>query len=290
MAVVKEIKNKINSIINTKKITKAMEMVAVSKMKKIQEKLFNCRPYYENLIKVINHITYANLEYKHQYFQKRKVKNIGIIIISTDRGLCSNLNTNLFKKILLYIEKYSKKNITFKLIIFGSKGWKFFNDLNINILGGMTGIHEKINISELLGHIHIFLKEYNQKSIDKISIAYNHFYNTMIQKPKIINLLPINQTIQQDAITRWDYIYEPNSKILLDTLLNRFIESQIYQSILENLTSEQAARMIAMKTATDNSSNVIKELKLIYNKARQSSITQELIEIISGASVISTNE
>ncbi|CAL4317577.1 ATP synthase gamma chain [Buchnera aphidicola (Eriosoma lanigerum)] len=280
---VKEIKNKINIVKNTKKITKAMEMVAVSKMRKIQEKMLSTRPYFENIIKVINHVSLANVEYKHPYLQDRKTKNIGIIVISTDRGLCSNLNSILFKKILINMQRYAEKNIKCKLVVFGSKGFQFFNKLQCNIISYMNQINNKINLSELLGNIHILLQEYKNNNIDKIFIAYNHFQNTMIQIPKLNILLPIINNNQNKNSIKWDYIYEPNAKMVLNTLLDRFIESQIYQSILENLVSEQAARMLSMKNATDNSNNFIKELQLNYNKARQSSITQELIEIISGS-------
>ncbi|QCI15714.1 F0F1 ATP synthase subunit gamma [Buchnera aphidicola] len=288
MASTKEIRNQISSVINTKKITKAMEMVAVSKMRKTELKMRSGRPYADTIRKVINHVVQGNLEYKHSYLENRKITRIGIIIISTDRGLCGSLNTNLFKQVLLKMQNFARLNVPCDLILFGLKSLSVFKLCTSNILAQVTNLGEYPNILELIDPVKIILERYQSKKIDKIFIAYNKFYNKMLQKPKIVQLLPLSNTdVINPKSKNWDYLYEPESKLILDTLFNRYIESQIYQSILENIASEQAARMMAMKIATDNSSNRIKELQLIYNKVRQSNITQELTEIVSGASAVS---
>ncbi|MCW5196775.1 F0F1 ATP synthase subunit gamma [Buchnera aphidicola (Pemphigus obesinymphae)] len=289
MVAEKEIYNKISSIKNTKKITKAMEMVAVSKMRKTVQRMQIRRPYSSMIKKIINHLVQGNLEHKHIYLEKRTVKRIGLIIISTDRGLCGSLNTNLFKKALIKIKKYSDKNVISDLIIFGLKGFTFFNKYNSNIIASVKNSGDKPSLSHFIHAIKITLKLYKNKSIDKLFLASNEFNNTMVYTPMINQLLPLlkTDTKKEDLSQIWDYLYEPNSNVLLDFLLNRYVESQIYQGILENIASEQAARMMAMKMATDNSGKIIKELKLIYNKTRQASITRELTEIISGAAAVS---
>ena len=289
MVAEKEIYNKINSINNTKKITKVMEMVAVSKMRKTVQRMQIRRPYSTMIKKIINHLIQGNLEHKHIYLEKRTVKRIGLIVISTDRGLCGSLNTNLFKKVLIKIKKYSDKNINSDLIIFGLKGLSFFNKYSNNIITSVTNSGDKPSLSDFIHAIKIILQLYRNKSIDKLFLASNEFNNTMVYSPMVNQLLPLlkTDTKKEGLYQRWDYIYEPDSNVLLDFLLNRYVESQIYQGILENIASEQAARMIAMKMATDNSGKIIKELKLIYNKTRQASITRELTEIISGAAAVS---
>lgn len=289
MVAEKEIYNKISSIKNTKKITKAMEMVAVSKMRKTVQRMHIRRPYSTMIKKIINHLIQGNLEHKHIYLEKRTVKRIGLIVVSTDRGLCGSLNTNLFKKVLIKIKKYSDKNIISDLIIFGLKGLTFFNKYSNNIITSVTNAGDKPSLSDFIHAIKIILQLYKNKSIDKLFLASNEFNNTMVYSPMINRLLPLlkTDTKKEGLYQRWDYLYEPDSNVLLDFLLNRYVESQIYQGILENIASEQAARMIAMKMATDNSGKIIKELKLIYNKTRQASITRELTEIISGAAAVS---
>jgi len=285
---IKEIKKQIFSVINTKKITKAMEMVAVSKMRKTEERMQSGRPYSDIIRNVIDHVIQGNLEYKHSYLETRKIKRVGIIIISTDRGLCGSLNTNLFKQVLFKIENFTKINIPCDLILFGLKSLSVFKLCGSNVLSKVTNLGEKPQLEKLIDAVRIILNEYQNKRIDKIFIGYNKFHNKMLQHPKITQLLPLSRIdIKNVGSKHWDYLYEPESKIILDTLFNRYIESQVYQSILENIASEQAARMIAMKKATDNSSNRIKELQLIYNKVRQSNITQELTEIVAGASAVS---
>ncbi|QCI21910.1 F0F1 ATP synthase subunit gamma [Buchnera aphidicola] len=291
MASIKEIKNQINSVINTKKITKAMEMVAVSKMRKTEERMRFGRPYSKIIRKVINHIVQANLEYKHSYLENRKMNRIGIIIVSTDRGLCGSLNSNLFKKVLFKIQEFAEINVPCDLILFGLKSLSVFRSCGSKILAQIDNLGENPNLIKLINSANIAIEEYECRRIDKIFIAYNKFCNKMYQRPKIDQLLPLPK-IKITTTTnfkKWDYLYEPESKLILDVLFKRYIESQVYQSILENIASEQAARMLAMKTATDNSANRIKELHLLYNKVRQANITQELTEIVAGATAVSTN-
>ncbi|CAL4317576.1 F0F1 ATP synthase subunit gamma [Buchnera aphidicola] len=288
----KEIRNKIKSVINTQKITKAMEMVAVSKMRKAEHRMRSGRPYSDIIQNVINHVVEGSLEYKHSYLEKRVTKRIGMIIISTDRGLCGSLNTNLFKKVLLKIQSWKQINISCDFILFGAKSFSFFQSYKKNILSKKSNIGDYPVIIELINNVEVILKKYQNNEIDKIFIAYNKFHNRLLQYPTIYQLLPLIQSkIKKPVIQikKWDYLYEPDSKLILDLLFERYIESQVYQSILENIASEQAARMVAMKTAADNSDNFIKELQLIYNKLRQASITQELTEIVAGASAVSVN-
>nr|Q9RQ80.1 RecName: Full=ATP synthase gamma chain; AltName: Full=ATP synthase F1 sector gamma subunit; AltName: Full=F-ATPase gamma subunit [Buchnera aphidicola (Diuraphis noxia)]AAF13778.1 gamma subunit of membrane-bound ATP synthase [Buchnera aphidicola] len=289
MASIKEIKTQITSVVNTKKITKAMEMVAISKMRKTEERMSSGRPYSEIIRKVINHVAQGHLEYKHSYLETRKIKRIGLIIVSSDRGLCGSLNSNLFRKVLFKIQNFTQKNIPCDLILFGLKSLPVFKLCENNILSKITHLGEHPNILKVINGIDVLLKKYQIKRIDKIFIAYNEFHNKMSQYPKIIQLLPLSRIKSETISTkRWDYLYESESKLIIDSLFKRYIESQVYQSILENIASEHAARMMAMKTATENSTERIKELKLLYNKVRQATITQELTEIIAGASAVST--
>ncbi|BAH82880.1 F0F1 ATP synthase subunit gamma [Candidatus Ishikawella capsulata] len=281
----KEIRNKIYTVKNMQKITKAMEMVAVSKMRKTQERLISSRPYTETILQVINHLASANLEYKHNYLQERKVKRVGYLLISTDRGLCGGLNHNLFKKILLEMQNWFNKGVASDLAIIGSKGLFFFNIFKqANIIAKLSKIGDNPTVSKLIGIVQVMLKAYDDQNIDKLYLAYNKFNNSISQTPIITQLLPFSYLVRKKK--NWDYLYEPNSKSLLDILLYRYVESQVYHGVLENIASEQAARMVAMKSATENGSNIIKDLELMHHKARQSSITQELTEIISGASTL----
>ncbi|XBC39248.1 MAG: ATP synthase F1 subunit gamma [Buchnera aphidicola (Nurudea shiraii)] len=288
MSEIKEIRNKINCIKNTQKITRVMEMISISKMKKAELKM-NSRRSYLNIIKeIINNILNNNTRYQHLYFEKREIKKVGIIVVSTDRGLCSSLNTILFKKIQKFIKIKSYKNIKCYLSILGLKGISFFKALFNDVIYYETNFGKKHIFSNYLNFINIFLKYYDEKKIDNLFLSYNQFENIFFQKPLIIKLLPFSKKmICKKQINRWDYIYESNPKCLLDTLFKNYIKSQIYQAILENYTCEQTVRMIAMKQATDNSKNLIKDLQISYNKARQNNITQELTEIISGASAVS---
>ncbi|MDR5617020.1 F0F1 ATP synthase subunit gamma [Arsenophonus sp.] len=287
MAGAKEIRSKIGSVQNTQKITKAMEMVAASKMRKTQERMAASRPYAETMRSVIGHLALGNFEYKHPYLKERDVKRIGYLIVSTDRGLCGGLNINLFKKLLTEMKTWTDKSVQIDLALIGSKAVSFFNSVGGNIVAQVTGMRDDPSLSDLIGPVKIMLEAYDEGRLDKLYVVTNKFVNTMTQVPTITQLLPLpagdDETLKKKS---WDYLYEPDPKILLDTLLRRYIESQVYQSVVENLASEQAARMVAMKAATDNGGNLIKELQLVYNKARQASITQELTEIVSGAAAV----
>lgn len=284
MSNIKNIRNKIISIENTKKITKVMEMIATSKMLKTKINMNNSSYYILAIKKVIKHLLSGNLEYKHNYFNKKKKNNVGFIIISSDRGLCGSLNNLLFKKTLNKIQYFNKKNINVNISIIGLKGISFFKNLNYKIISQCDNLNIKPNLIHIIGVIKSMLNLYDNNKIEALYLSYNKFYNTMKQKPKIIKLLPINicSDKKKKNKSKWDYIYEGDSKFLLNTLLVRYIESQIYNCVLENIVSEQSSRMIAMKSATENSNNLIMELKLLYNKIRQTNITKELSEIISG--------
>ncbi|CAL4317590.1 F0F1 ATP synthase subunit gamma [Buchnera aphidicola] len=290
MACKNEIRYKIESVKNTKKITQAMQMVSFAKMKKSKEKMYASRPYLNTLSQIINNVLESSLEHQHSYFNSKKVRNVGWIIISTDRGLCGSLNTNLFKKILIQMKEYSNKNISSKICLFGAKAFSFFKFFNEKIISKTTNIEEKSIHTRSIKPIKKMLEEYESGEIEKLYLAFNLFKNSMFQIPTISQLLPLNfQKNNNQKKNKWDYLYEPDSTSLLNTLLERYIEFQVYQAIVENIASEQAARMLAMKTATENSDDFIKELQLLYNKVRQSSITQELTEIISGASSVTSN-
>ncbi|WP_053141050.1 F0F1 ATP synthase subunit gamma [Erwinia billingiae] len=289
MAGAKEIRSKIGSVQNTQKITKAMEMVAASKMRKSQERMAASRPYAETMRKVIGHIALGNLEYKHPYLDERDVKRVGYLVVSTDRGLCGGLNINLFKRVLADMKSWSDKGVESDLAIIGSKGLSFFSSVGGNVVAQVTGMGDKPSLSDLIGPVKVMLQAYDEGRLDKLFIVSNKFINTMSQSPQIVQLLPLPPADESEGVVKkstWDYLYEPDPKALLDTLLRRYVESQVYQGVVENLASEQAARMVAMKAATDNGGNLIKELQLVYNKARQASITQELTEIVGGASAV----
>lgn len=289
MAGAKEIRSKIGSVKNTQKITKAMEMVAASKMRKSQERMAASRPYAETMRKVIGHIALGNLEYKHPYLEERDVKRVGYLVVSTDRGLCGGLNINLFKRVLADMKAWADKGVESDMAIIGSKGLSFFSSVGGNVVAQVTGMGDKPALSDLIGPVKVMLQAYDEGRLDKLFIVSNKFINTMSQTPQIVQLLPLPPADDAEGVVKkstWDYLYEPDPKALLDTLLRRYVESQVYQGVVENLASEQAARMVAMKAATDNGGNLIKELQLVYNKARQASITQELTEIVGGASAV----
>lgn len=287
MAGAKEIRSKIASVQNTQKITKAMEMVAASKMRKSQDRMAASRPYAETMRSVIGHLALGNLEYKHPYLEEREVKRVGYLVVSTDRGLCGGLNINLFKKLLADMKEWSDKGVEVDLALVGSKAVSFFASVGGNVVGQVTGMGDDPQLSDLIGPVNIMLQAYDEGRLDKLYVVANKFINTMAQEPKILQVLPLPPGDDEELKEKsWDYLYEPDPKTLLDTLLRRYIESQVYQSVVENLASEQAARMVAMKAATDNGGNLIKELQLVYNKARQASITQELTEIVSGAAAV----
>ena len=286
MSGAKEIKSKIGSVQNTQKITSAMEMVAASKMRKAQDAMAASRPYAENMRNVIGHIALGNLEYRHPYMEEREVKRVGYIVVSTDRGLCGGLNINLFKKVLSEAAEYQKNGVEVDFGIVGSKATAFFNSLGSNITSQVSGLGDNPSVTDLIGSVKVMLTAYDNGEIDKLYVVYNKFVNTMTQQPTIDQLLPLPKS-DDDAIQhRWDYLYEPDAQALLEQLLVRYTESQVYQGVVENLACEQAARMVAMKAATDNAGDLIDNLQLVYNKARQASITQELSEIVAGAAAV----
>ncbi|MGL4380387.1 F0F1 ATP synthase subunit gamma [Vibrio misgurnus] len=288
MAGAKEIRTKIGSVKSTQKITKAMEMVAASKMRRSQDAMESSRPYAQTIRKVIGHVASASLEYRHPYLEEREAKRVGYIIISTDRGLCGGLNINLFKKAITNMQDWKEKGAEIELAIIGSKATAFFNNSGAKVAAQVSGLGDSPSLEDLIGSVGVMLKKYDKGELDRLYLVFNQFVNTMVQQPKIDQLLPLPKSdsaeMQRDHM--WDYIYEPEPKPLLDALLLRFIESQVYQGVVENLACEQAARMVAMKAATDNASNLIDDLQLVYNKARQAAITQELTEIVGGAAAV----
>ncbi|MGL4191416.1 MAG: F0F1 ATP synthase subunit gamma [Vibrio sp.] len=288
MAGAKEIRTNIGSVKSTQKITKAMEMVAASKMRRSQDAMESSRPYAQTIRKVIGHVASASLEYRHPYLEEREAKRVGYIIISTDRGLCGGLNINLFKKAITSMQDWKEKGAEIELAIIGSKATAFFNNSGAKVAAQVSGLGDSPSLEDLIGSVGVMLKKYDKGELDRLYLVFNQFVNTMVQQPKIDQLLPLPKSdsaeMQRDHM--WDYIYEPEPKPLLDALLLRFIESQVYQGVVENLACEQAARMVAMKAATDNASNLIDDLQLVYNKARQAAITQELTEIVGGAAAV----
>jgi F-type H+-transporting ATPase subunit gamma len=287
MAGAKEIRGKIASIKNTQKITKAMEMVAASKMRKAQDRMRAARPYAEKIRKIIGHLRQVNLDYKHPFTVERPVQTVGIVVISTDRGLCGSLNLNLFKATLAAIREAQARQATVRLCVIGSKALQFFRRLSgVEISASVTHLGDKPHIADLLGAVKVMLDFYRDAKIDQLLLVHNVFVNTMTQKGVVSQLLPI-QTIDKDELQeRWDYIYEPDATEILDGILMRYMESQIFQGAVENVACEMAARMVAMKSATDNAGELIDELQLIYNKARQAAITKELSEIVGGAAAV----
>lgn len=289
MSSTKEIRNKIKSIQNTKKITKAMEMVAASKMKKVQDSMTKSRPYAEKIRDVIKNVGEGVLEYKHPYIIKREEKNIGVIIISTDKGLCGGLNVNLFKHFMKNVLDFNNKKIGIKAVLVGKKAEIFAKRIGLNVVGSILNLGDRPQVSDLLGLIKIIIDLYTNKQIDSVYILHNKFINTMSQKPVYEKLIPIQKKVFDNNDNKkkfWDYLYEPEPEKLLELLMKRYIESLVYQSVVENIACEQAARMVAMKSATDNAGELIDNFKLIYNKARQASITQELSEIVAGAEAV----
>jgi len=287
MASGKEIRTQIKSIQNTQKITRAMEMVAVSKMRKAQERMRASRPYAQKMVNVIAHLAQAHSEYKSTYMIEREVKRVGYIIISSDRGLCGGLNANLFRTTVADMMTWDEKNIEIDMCTIGSKASAFFKRLKGNLRADTSHLGDAPRLDELLGAIKVMLDAYEAGEIDRLFIATNIFINTMTQQPRVVQLLPISAPEKDKEIEHhWDYIYEPESRTVLDALLMRYIESLVYQGVVENMACEQAARMIAMKSASDNAGDLIDDLNLSYNKARQAAITQELSEIVAGAAAV----
>lgn len=286
MAVGKEVKTKINSVKSTQKITSAMEMVAASKMRRAQERMALGKPYAQRIRAVVGHLANAAPEYRHQYLAEREVKRIGYILVSTDRGLCGGLNTNLFKAQLKSMKSWADQGVEIDVCTIGAKAAAFFGSIGANITATVKDMGDQPAAAELIGSVKVMLDAYDNGSIDRLYLVSNTFVNTMTQKPKVEQILPLEAAEDDNLKHHWDYIYEPDAKELLSGLLIRYIESQVYQGVVENKACEQAARMVAMKSATDNAGDLIKELALLYNKARQAAITQELSEIVSGASAV----
>lgn len=286
MAVGKEIRTKISSIKNTQKITSAMEMVAASKMRKAQERMALGKPYATRMRDVIGHVANATPEYHHVYFNEREVKNVGYIVVSSDRGLCGGLNINAFKATVRAMSEWKKLNVGIQFCAIGAKATSFFNNYGGKVVASIRGIGEAPKVEDVIGAVKVMLDKFSNGEIDKLFIVSNDFVNTMTQTPVVAQLLPLEASQDKAFKYHWDYIYEPEPQELLDALLGRYIESQVYQAVVENNACEQAARMMAMKNATDNAGDIIEDLGLIYNKARQASITQELSEIVSGAAAV----
>lgn len=286
MANTKEIRKQISSITNTQKITKAMEMVASSKMRKTQDRMEMGRPYADRMLTVIGHLANSNPEYKPLYMTERPVKSIGVIAVGSDKGLCGGLNINLFRKLLPFLKEKSDEGIEQQFCAIGTKARVFFKSYGGNVVSATEKLGDVPSMESLVGAIKVLLDKFEAEEIDQIYLASNRFLNTMTQEPEIKQLLPLQPEDTPDLKHHWDYIYEPDARDLLDGLMQRYIESLVLQAVVENIACEQAAKMIAMKNATENAGNLIDELQLIYNNARQATITQELSEIVAGAEAL----
>ena len=287
MAGAKEIRTKIKSIKNTQKITKAMEMVAASKMRKAQDRMRAARPYAAKIRNVISHLAHAHTEYCSPGLVEREVKRVGLIVVSTDRGLCGGLNTNLFKATIGAMQQWRDRGVEIDVCTIGTKAFQFFRRLKGNIVAHVSHLGDSPRFEDVLGPVKVMADAFAEGRVDAVFLVYNEFVNTMSQKPRIEQLVPITAEVKETAPThRWDYIYEPDPKELIELLLRRYGESVVYQALVENVACEMASRMVAMKSASDNAGTLIDELQLIYNKARQASITQELAEIVGGAAAV----
>ena len=282
----KEIRSKISSVKSTQKITKAMEMVAASKMRRAQDRMRLARPYADKIRTVIGHLNQANPDYQHPFLVERETKSIGIIVISTDRGLCGALNTNAFKNVLMLMREWQGKGAQVNLCLMGSKALAFFRRLSAPVLASVTGLGDRPHVKDLLGTIKVMLDAYREGKIDRLFLVHSEFVNTMTQKSRVLQLLPVETLDAGDLQDNWDYIYEPDAAEILDGVLMRYIESQVYRGAVENVGCEMAARMVSMKAASDNAGKLIGDLQLVYNKARQASITKELAEIVGGAAAV----
>jgi len=286
----KEIRSKIASVKNMRKITSAMEKVAASKIRKAQKQMEASRPYAERIRRVVGHLTHANPDYKHPYLTEREVKRVGYIVISTDRGLCGGLNSNLFRRMIGEIADRRDEKVEVDLALIGAKAVAFFRRMGGSVVGTASHLGDKPNVNDLLGSIKIMLDSYSEGKIDRLYLVHNEFVNSMTQSPEVTQLLPASGVGKddKDLQNHWDYIYEPDAGELLDDVLMRYIESQVYRGAVENFACEMAAKMMAMKSATDNAGDIIDELQLQYNKARQAAITQEISEIVGGAAAVSS--
>lgn len=282
----KEIRTKIASVKSTQKITKAMEMLAASKMRRAQDRMRLARPYADKIRGVIGHLNEANPDYRHPFLVEREVKSVGIIVISTDRGLCGGLNANAFKTVLLATRDYQAKGVAVNLCLMGTKAVAFFRRLSLPIMGTVTGLGDRPHLNTLLGAVKVMLDAYREGKIDRLLLVHAEFVNSMTQKSKTVPLLPVETLDAAELQEHWDYIYEPEAGEILDGLLMRYIESQVYRGAVENIACEMAARIVAMKAASDNAVQLIADLQLAYNKERQAGITKELAEIVGGAAAV----
>ncbi len=289
MANLKEIRSKVASIKSTQKITKAMQLVAASKMRKAQERMAAGKPYAQKIRQVIAHLSQATPEYKHSYMVERPVKRVGYIVVSSDRGLCGGLNINLFKKTVQSVRDFREQDVEVELCLIGTKATTFFKSVGGKVTAVKTHLGDAPTLDALIGTVKVMLDAYESGQIDRLYLVYNEFVNTMTQKPTVQQLLPLaadEKLALEKRDHSWDYLYEPGAEQLLDALFVRFIESQVYQGVVENIACEQAARMVAMKSATDNAGELIRSLQLVYNKLRQAAITQEISEIVGGAAAV----
>ncbi len=286
MAVGKEIRKKISTVSNTQKITSAMQMVAASKMRRTQERMREGAPYAEKIRQVIGHLANANPEYRHTYMTEREIKRIGYIVVSSDKGLCGGLNVNLFRSLLREVADWHHKGVETDLGLIGNKAERFFRSVGGNVVSALRDVGEVPTVANLIGGVKVMFDAFEEGRIDRLFIISNEFVNTMTQKPVTRQLLPLDPESDEQYRHRWDYLYEPDARELINGLVARFIESQVYQAVVENVACEQAAKMIAMKNATENAEKIIEELTLVYNNARQAAITQEIAEIVGGAAAV----
>ena len=289
MAAGKEIRGKIKSVENTKKITKAMEMVAASKMRKAQQRMLAARPYSEKIRNIAAHLGQANPEYVHPFMQVNESPKVGVIVVTTDKGLCGGMNTNVLRVVTAKLRELQDQGISAEAVAIGSKGLGFLNRVGAKVVSHVTGLGDTPHLENLIGPVKVLLDAYAEGKVSKVYLSYTRFINTMKQESVMEQLLPLSSAqmqAEQTSGTQWDYIYEPDAQSVIDELLVRYVESLIYQAVADNMASEQSARMVAMKAATDNAGNVISELKLVYNKTRQAAITKELSEIVSGAAAV----
>ena len=293
MAGTKEIRMKIRSVQNTRKITKAMEMVAASKMRKAQDRMRHARPYGDKIRNIVAHLAQANPEYRHPFVVRHKeIRNVGLILVTTDKGLCGGLNTNIQRAVLQQVKQWEAAGIKFQATAIGNKGFGFLQRLNANLVSHVVHLGDKPHLEKLIGPVKVQLDAYAEGRLDAVYLAYSRFINTMKQEPVIEQLLPLSadrfaQSEEEKRAYSWDYIYEPDAQRVIDELMTRYVEALIYQSLAENMASEQSARMVAMKAASDNAKKLIDELQLVYNKTRQAGITKEISEIVGGAAAIS---
>lgn len=286
MAGAKEIRTKIKSVKNTQKITRAMEKVAMSKMRRAQERMTLARPYAQLIRRTLGHLAQANLEYKHPFTVEREARRVAFLVVSSDRGLCGGLNTNTFRQTIKAIQGWKDKGVEVDVALIGNKSVAFFKRIGGKVLASATHLGDKPTIDQLLGTIKVLSDAYRSGTVDRVYLVSSTFVNTMTQKPTVQQLLPIEPVKDDKLLSHWDYLYEPSSNELMDTVLQRYVESQVYQAVIENMASEQSARMVAMKSATENAGKIISKLQLTYNKARQANITKELSEIVGGAAAV----